>query len=921
MKKLLQLTMMFLLYYSVNAQVKISGTILDGEGNMPLPGANVVIKSSKIGTTTDFNGKFELSTTLSNDGELSISFLGYVTKNVKFKVTNGKANVGNITLLPDAQQLEGVVLTGGSLMDVAKDRKTPVAVSTIKAADITNKLGNKEFVEILATTPSVYATKGSGGFGDSEVTVRGFGQENIAVMINGMPVNDMENGRVFWSNWAGLSDVASAMQVQRGLGSSKLAIASVGGTINIVTKSSERKEGGFYSMAIGNNNHRKLIGSYSTGLMKNGFSASILLSSTGGNGYVQGTKYEGQAYFIALGYKINEKNSLEFTFTGAPQWHHQRGQQFTIERAIALGADGEPNRRWNDDWGYLNGEEFNMRRNFYHKPVMSLAWDYKINETTKLSTIVYGSWGRGGGSGAFGRLNGSVNYFDNRLRDSNGFVNYDLISSHNRGNAITLNNGSLPSTTLPARVGGTINTSANGISQISGINSHNWYGAISSLNKKFGNFSVDLGADVRTYKGIHVRNINNLLGASAYRDTRNINNNPFVTSETYDASPSLNPFFNATKNTIVDRDWDGLANWIGGFGQIEYSKDKISAFLQGAVSNQSFQRVDRFVYLNSDALQTSEKVSYLGGNVKGGVNYNINDNHNVFANAGYYSRQPFLNAIFPNNNNVKQGNLKNEIIIGAELGYGFRSEKFQANVNIYRTEWSDRFLRTGPSNTTTNPNGYVNFNGVTQLHQGVELDFTFKPIEKLKINGMFSYGDWAYKGQATGTEYDNQDNVFGTTEVPLYLDKVKVGNAAQTTAALGIDYEVLPRFNINPVLNHFDNLYGNLNPSSLTSATNKGAIKLPSYEVLDLNVNYKWLLGKEKSNSLNFTLNISNLLDATFIQTSLTNIHADDNINNANPALGTYASNNRLYDGVANANRVWFGFGRTWNFGLRFDFN
>jgi outer membrane receptor protein involved in Fe transport len=915
MRRILFLVMLSFSIFAVS-QNSIKGTITDSQDGMPIPGANVLVKGTQTGTTTDFDGNFELKTVQSK-GEIAISFLGYKSKSLAFD-GKGSINLGTIALDIAESELIEIVITGGSLMDIAKDRKTPVAVSTIKASDIQNKLGNKEFVEVLATTPSVYATRGSGGFGDSEVTVRGFGQENIAVMINGMPVNDMENGRVFWSNWAGLSDVASAMQVQRGLGSSKLAIASVGGTINIVTKSSDRKEGGMLSSAIGNNNHRKFIGSYSTGLMKNGLSASVLLSSTGGNGYIEGTKYEGQAYFIGLGYKFNNKHSLEFTFTGAPQWHHQRGQQFTIQRAIEVGSDGEPNRRWNEDWGYLNGEEFNLRRNFYHKPIMSLAYDFKINESTKLSTIIYGSWGRGGGSGAFGRLNGSINYFDNRLRigNSRGVIDYNLIQSHNSGNAIVGNNG----IAIPARTGGTVNTSSNGISMISGINSHDWYGAISSINKKFGRFSIDLGVDWRTYKGIHVRNINNLLGASAYRDTRNINNNPFVTSDTYAASPSLNPFFDAFSRTIVDRDWDGLANWIGGFGQVEYTNDKISAFIQGAVSNQSFQRIDRFVYLNSDPLQKSEKVDFLGGNIKAGVNYNINQNHNVFVNAGYYSRQPFLNAIFPSNNNVKQGNLKNETIIGTELGYGFRSSKFNANVNVYRTEWSDRFLRTGPANTTTNPNGYINFNGVTQLHQGAELDFTVKPIDKLKINGMFSYGIWEYKGNADSTEYDNQDNVFGASSRVLYLDGIKVGNAAQTTAALGIDYEVLPRFSINPVLNYFDNLYGNLNPTSLTTADNKGAIKLPGYEVLDLNLNYTWIVGNKKQNSLNFTLNIANLLDKTYIQQSLTNIHADDNVNSTNPSLGTYASNNRLFNGVADANRVWFGFGRTWNFGIRYEF-
>ena len=154
------------------------------------------------------------------------------------------------------------------VVDIAKDRKTPVAVSTIKAAEIQEKLGTQEFPEILKNTPSVYATKGGGGFGDSRINIRGFAQENIAVMVNGMPINDMENSRVFWSNWAGLSDVTSAMQVQRGLGSSKLAVSSVGGTINVITKSSDMKEGGSISSGFGNANYLKTQASYNSGKLE-----------------------------------------------------------------------------------------------------------------------------------------------------------------------------------------------------------------------------------------------------------------------------------------------------------------------------------------------------------------------------------------------------------------------------------------------------------------------------------------------------------------------------------------------------------------------------------------------------------------------------------------------------------------------------
>jgi outer membrane receptor for Fe3+-dicitrate len=202
----------------------------------------------------------------------------------------------------------------------------------------------------------VYATKSGGGFGDSRINIRGFDQKNIAVLINGVPVNDMENSAVYWSNWAGLSDVTSAMQVQRGLGSSKLAISSVGGTINVVTRSADMKQGGSVSVGVANDNYTKKAISYSTGVMKNGLSTSILLSQTTGDGYVDGTKFEGGNYFIGIGYKVNAKNDLEFTITGAPQWHNQRSNAPTIAQFIKYGQNGEPNRRYNSDWGTLNGK-------------------------------------------------------------------------------------------------------------------------------------------------------------------------------------------------------------------------------------------------------------------------------------------------------------------------------------------------------------------------------------------------------------------------------------------------------------------------------------------------------------------------------------------------------------------------------------
>jgi outer membrane cobalamin receptor len=927
MKNWLLSGLLFLVVSTVFSQGKITGTVTDGQS--PLAGANVAIKGAKTSASTGFDGKFTISVA-ENAGQLTISYIGFENQTVKFTGSaNGLTDLGDIILVSNSNELSEIVVKS-TVVDIAKSRKTPVAVSTIKAIEIQDKLGTQEFPEILKNTPSVYATKAGGGFGDSRINIRGFSQENVAVMVNGMPVNDMENGRVFWSNWAGLSDVTSAMQVQRGLGSSKLAIASVGGTINVITKSSDRKEGGSISSGFGNANYLKTQASYSTGRLENGLSASVLYSHTFGDGYIDGTEFVGDNYFIALGYITKDnKHDFQFTFTGAPQWHNQRTSSITIETYQKYGSVDNPNTRYNSDWGYLNGEEFNMRRNFYHKPIGSFNWDYKINETSKLSTVLYGSWGRGGGTSGTGGIRG-LNYLNAAFRTADGLVDFEKIQAYNSGSTVMINgvartrsktNGLYLNSSATGNTAAT--ASFTGISRISSVNSHDWYGGVVNFNKKFTqNLTWDLGIDARTYTGIHYQNLNNLLGADAYFDNNDKNNPNRILTNTYTVSPSGNPFSNATGGDKINFNNDGNVRWYGAFTQLEYSKDNLTAFIQGAVSQQGFKRVDYFKYLSSDALSSTDYENILGGNVKGGVNYNINEQHNVFANAGYYSKQPFFNAVYPNNASLVNGNLTNEKITGVEAGYGFRSSIFTANVNLYYTNWADRYQRQNDADVA-NPGGYYDFTGITEVHSGAEFEGNVRVTDKFKVNAMFSYGIWEYKGNSISNRYDvNNTPIAGGTTTTLYLDKVKVGDAAQMTASLGASYEVLTRVFLDANYNFNDNLYAAISPGNFTKADNKGSLQLPSYGLLDAGFSYKMLVGANKNKSVNFRINVNNVLDETYIAESRSNIFADDI---KTPAVGatpavTYAQAGALYDGVATANQVFFGFGRTWNFSLRYDF-
>lgn len=300
------------------AQTTVRGQLVDSETGEPLVGAAVMVEGTSQGSVTDIDGYFKQS--VASDATLLFRYVGY--KDLKKKITQKGASVelGVIQMETDAVMLKDVVITSS----VAVARKTPVAVSTITPVFIEEKLGTQEFPEVLKSTPGVYVTKDGGGYGDAQTRVRGFDSENVAMMINGVPMNGMENQKVYWSNWAGLSDVTSSMQVQRGLGASKVSSPAVGGSINIITKSTDAKKGGFVSYSMGNDGYNKMLFSVSSGLSKDGWAFTLLGGKTWGDGYIQGTDFEGYNYFASLSKRFNDNHQLTLSAFGAPQWHNQR---------------------------------------------------------------------------------------------------------------------------------------------------------------------------------------------------------------------------------------------------------------------------------------------------------------------------------------------------------------------------------------------------------------------------------------------------------------------------------------------------------------------------------------------------------------------------------------------------------------------
>lgn len=837
---------------TVLAQATYKGKIVDATTNEALVGATVSIKNAASGTVTDVDGFFELKVPTPK-ATLVFSYIGYNEKTKEVK-GNGVIDLGEIALEQNAIGLDEISVIASIIKN---DRQTPIPISNVKLVTIEEKISNLEFPELLKSTPSVYVTRESGGYGDSRINMRGFDSSNLGILINGVPINGMENGKVYWSNWSGLSDVSQFIQVQRGLGASALGLSSVGGTMNMVTKSTEAKRGGSAYIGIGNDGFRKYAVSVSTGLMDNGWAVTLMGALNTGDGYVKGTNYEGWTYFGNISKIINDHHKLSLTAFGAPQWHNQRGTMHTIED-YKNSPDGG---RFNNGYGYINGEIVGSGYgyNYYHKPQVSLNHYWTINEKSSLSTSLYASLASGGGR---------------RVRGNHSeWLTIDYNTGRPQEGAMMTNDGLIDYASAMAANA----ASENGSQAIftNAINDHNWYGVLSSYkNHLTENFTLTGGFDGRYYRGYHAEEIADLLGGDYFIPTKPLDfNTPNQILKVGDKVQYYNI---------------GEIVWAGVFAQAEYSAEKWSAFISGSLTEESYRYHDKGGK-PIDGKKISDFQNFLPWSVKGGFNYKFNQNHNAFFNAGYFTRAPFFNSVFPDNTIVANEGAPYEKVMTYELGYGFSTEKINIALNGYYTKWLDKSLRRQVGQES------ANITGLDAIHMGIELEATYKPLKNLEFKGMFSLGDWKWADDVHFTLYDEYGQALGTYNA--YVKDVHVGNSAQMTAALSGSWEIFKGLKLNVDYNFAGKNYADFDPSNRTEKKDAGvdAWQLPNFYTIDLGLNYRFELCKG-INAVVYT-NVNNLTNVEYIA------DAKDGANHDwQSAL------------------VYYGFGTTWSTGFKILF-
>ena len=880
------------------ATYAIKGRVLDKLSGESLPGATVQVvgNGANTGAGAEENGSYIVPGLAPGTYTVRASFIGYKLLEQQVKVVNQNATA-TFNLVSDGATLSEVQVVGS--LGVAVERSTPVAFAAVNEVKLRETLGNRDLPLILNETPGVYATQGGGGAGDSRINIRGFDQRNVAVLVNGVPVNDMETGQVYWSNWD-LGDVTKSLQVQRGLSASKISVPSIGGTINVLTKGFDDKRAALARLETGSNNYRKASLMLSSGTLKGDWAFTAFGSRRTSDGWVDKTFDDAWTYFGNISKRLGN-HRLSLTGMGSPQSHGQRSFAqpvglYSTSKAQEIGAtpiaNGDRGFDYNPYWGTLNrysldgsgnrqyqGEEtLNERSNYYHKPQINLNDYWQVNNKLFMSAVAYASFGNGGGVSGLTTANSSTILQNTQTLQTDFQKIYDL----NYANVGT--DGQRRSTQMLAN----------------SVNSHRWYGGVIGADYTLSDkLTLSAGLDGRLYRGLHYREVRDLLGG----DYTYLNYTPGTTRTAGNLNEA--PGTRLREGDKISYNYDGKTQWAGGYGQLEYKTPVLSAVVSGTISQIRYKRIDYFrakqvtvdgttydvpfekpvtvngqTYTNADAKNVETPwADFTGYSVKAGANYNLTERNNLFVNVGYNSKVPFFNQVYTSQGTPYK-NVNPEGITSIEAGYGISYPSLKATLNAYYTLWANK--STNSVSTATGEVVYSTVRNINARHMGVEMSVAQEISRSLQLNAAISVADWRWMGKGLLNQTNEQNEQIGQIDQPVYLDGVHVGDAAQNQFQLGLRYEPFRGFYVRPSFLVFSKYYAAFNPESILEEDSRtDAYRLPTTKNLDFHFGYELKPVYNDKLHIGFRASVLNVLNEFYF----TDVSNRNSSNVANPNL------------------------------------
>ncbi len=722
--------------------------------------------------------------------------------------------------------------------------------------------------------------------------IRGYDADQFGTYINGVPMENLDNGFTPFGQWGGLNDVLRNRETTIGMDPTTFAFGEMGGLTNFDTRASRQRKQTSFNYALSNRNYvHRLMLTHSTGLNKKGWAFTISGSRRWADeGFADGTYYNGWSFFGAVDKRFNDRHLLSFVAFATPTENGRQGS--SVQEMIDIAG----NNFYNPFWGYQNGKKRNASVAKSFQPIGILTHDWKISDKTTLVTAGSFSFGKRSLSGLdwYNAADPRPDYYrylpsyqldpayaaqmwDEMKSDVNKRqINWDALYNTNYASYESVYN-------------------ANGIqgNTVSGRRSHyiledrvvktTKYNFNSTLNSTISeHVIVSAGITYQAQVNNYYKEIDDLLGGDFYVDINQFAERDFPTNP--DAGQND---INRPNRILYEGDKFGY--------DYDINIKKGSAWLQGVFK---FRKIDVFIatensftnffrkgnvrpgLFKDDSYGKSTTHSFFNSSIKGGITYKIDGRNYIFANGSYASRAPFFENAYlaPRTRDFVQGDLKSEEVGSIEAGYVMNAPKLKLRATGYYTQFKNQL------NVITFYNdefrNFVNYaiSNIGRVHTGVEFGAEAKVYRGLSVNAAAAVGKYFYNTRQLATvTADNSSQLLSVNDV-VYSKNFYVPTP-QNAYTIGLDYRSPQFWFINVNFNFFDRMYLDFNPVRRTEAASSGVEegsalwhdiidqkRLDNQYTLDAFAGYSWMMNRKfksmkKRTYLVFNVGVNNILD------------------------------------------------------------
>lgn len=893
----------------LNAQegTMISASILDNQTKEAISDAILFVEGERISNRASKNGNIEISVTLVGEYILNISAPDFLAKRIPVNLENQHLDLGIILLERDItfEKADNLI--------------------TLTDADLSDDDSFSVTSGLLQATKDVFLNRAAFDFGQAFFRVRGYDSQNGRVLINGMVMNKLFDGRPQWNNWGGLNDVTRNQEYTNALDASDYTFGGILGNTNIDMRPSGFRPGFRFSTSSSNRTYAgRAMVTYTSSKKENGLVYSFSASRRWAKeGYISGTLYDAFSLFAALEFQINSKNSIGATAIFA---QNRRGRSSAITGEVFdLAGKG-----YNPYWGHQNGNIRNSRERKIAEPIFMLNHYHESDNFSLNSGIMYQS-GTNSRSrlGYYNAPNPDPTYY--RYLPSfyiNSPIGANFISAElakegflenlqlSWDNLYKANNQEKASYVLYDDI---ISDSQFAINTIG--------------NLKFDNqFNIDFGWNFKSLKSNNFAKINDLLGADFHEDI-----DPF--SETQN---DLGVDLRKREGDKFNYHYNMGASQLNAFAQFRYSLNKWKVFVAGNYSNTKYQREGLFQ--NERFLESSkgrsEQLSFTDFGIKGGLSYRITGRHWLKAHAAYMAKPPVLQNVFinPRENNEIVPALQSETIGSTDVNYFVRLPKLTGRLTGFYT----RFQNTTDINFFFVDAGVGSdfvqevITDLDKLHMGLELGLEYQLSSSVKFSAVAAVGKYRYASDPnvtinfdTAGKDEDLINPDGNKDLGIATIKgLRLAQGPQKAFALGMEYRDPKYWWVSATANYLANNYANISTITRTQsfyldpetglpfqdATDENVSKLlrqkplDNFYLLNLVGGKSWL---KKGKYISVFGSVNNAFDAVF----RTGGYEQSRNGNFGQLREDSLSGNPSF-----APKFWYGYGRTYFLNVAYSF-